>query len=394
MPDGINRKVIVAGVGYSETGRNLPDRSEGSLAFEACMNAMAEAGVTNDDVDGMVTWPDRRGTDPFDGPDIKYMQNVLGLKNLRWWHATGFGTGEAQLGGIMAATYVMSMGAASVVVTYRAHKQMTLWRPNDDRPQPVVGGNGAFSAPYGSGGPSGFALRARRQMHEYGLTEEHLGAVCVNCSYHASLNPRAVTHKDHAITMDEYMDSRMVATPFHIFDCDMPIDGAVALVLMTADRAADQPNKPVYIEALGHAGPPNADDGQWPDLTECNSRWAAANMWSNTALKQSDVDVAECYDGFSWLTLCWLEDAGFFKKGEAGPYMLEGKGRFDSGSGMPISTDGGMLGIGRLHGYTKIAAATLQLQEKAGPYQVNPSPNVAFASTGGGNVGSCMLLTT
>ncbi len=393
MTDGINRKVVIAGVGYSEIGRST-GRSEASLAFEACTNAINDAGLTPSQIDGMSAWPDRppawsgRIGTPFDGPPMIHMQRALGLKNLRYFHTAGLGTNEAQLGAFMASVYTIAGGGASAVLTYRAHvreataaaKYSHLLSHDEE----------AFTQPFGAAGAPHYSMWANRHMYEFGTKQEHLGAVVTTARYHATLNPRAVW-RDNPLSMEEYLASRDISTPFKIHDCDYPVDGALAFVLMSAERAKDLPHKPVYIESLGHAAGPVTDFDQWRDVTEMNSAYAAKEMWSKTSLKPSDVDIAEVYDGFSWLSICWLEDLGFFKKGEAGPFLLEGGGRIDGA--LPICTDGGMLGMGRMHGYTKPAAAALQLRGEGGAHQVKKKVEVAIASAGGGNVGSCMILT-
>ena len=172
------------------------------------------------------------------------------------------------------------------------------------------------------------------------------------------------------------VESALAASPLRILDCDMPVDGAVAVVLTRADRAGALRSKPVRIESLGHATGSTLDTEYWPDMTTMASRWAADEMWAGTDLGPADVDVAQLYDGFSSMTLCWLEDLGFVKKGEAGPWFAEGRGR---------------LGGGRLHGFGKLAEAVKQLRGECGERQVEGA-EVALACVGGGAIASAMLL--
>jgi acetyl-CoA acetyltransferase len=224
-------------------------------------------------------------------------------------------------------------------------------------------------------------------MYTYGTTQEQLGAVCVLCRGNAATNPRAVWQE--AITLEQYMSSRWVATPFKLLDCDYPIDGAAAVIISSADAAAET-RLPVAVEATGHATSPDTSWTNWPDLATMCSHYVAADLWQKTEIRPTDVDVAELYDGFSWLAIAWLEDLGFVPKGEGGPFFETGGGRI--GSPLAVCTDGGQLGMGRLHGFGKVAQAVAQLRGEAGANQV-PKAEIAIATAGGGPGGSAILLS-
>jgi acetyl-CoA acetyltransferase len=384
--NGIKDKVVIAGIGYSQIGRST-GRSEGSLAIEASKNAIDDSGLSRDDIDGIAVWPDRISS-AFEGPSVTYMQRALGLKQTRYWQA--FGYGPAQLSSVVGAIYAIASGAAETVICYRAHlrqeRRFYVAGTTDSR---EAAGEQAFKAPYGvPAGTARFALWAQRHAYEYGTTDEHRGALVLTTREHAQLNPRAVWNGT-PLTMDDYLASDMIATPLRILDCDMPVDGAVSLIFSSADRTKDI-RKPVRIESIGHATGPTLDFDAWPDATTMGAKYASDEMWSKTDLKPSDVDVAQVYDGFSSLAIGWLEDAGFVKKGEAGPWLVEGRGRL--GGDMPICTDGGQLGGGRLHGFGKVAESVAQLRGEAGQRQVRDA-KVAFSAAGGGPVATAMLLT-
>jgi acetyl-CoA acetyltransferase len=184
----------------------------------------------------------------------------------------------------------------------------------------------------------------------------------------------------------------MISTPFGLFDCDAPCDGATAVIVSRADRAADLAKPPVRVEAVGSAlhGRPSWD--QFDDLTTMAARDAGAMLWTRTDLRPGDVDVAELYDGFSFITLCWLEALGFCGKGESGPFV-EGGGRIARDGELPLNTQGGQLSGGRLHGYGYLHEAVLQLRHEAGERQVPGGPEVAVAAAGGGPLAGCLLLT-
>lgn len=385
----VRRQVVAAGVGYSQIARTT-GRSEGSLALEACRNAIADSGLDRDDIDGLAVWPDRVSS-VFEGPSITYMQRALGLKKTRYWQA--FGTGPAQLSSIVGAIYAIAAGAADTVLCFRAHlrqEERFYVAGSTGAGGKLASGDLAFKAPYGvPAGTPRWALWAQRHAHEYGTTDKHRGAVVLTCREHAQLNPRAVWC-GKPLTMDDYLNADVISTPLRILDCDMPVDGAVAIILTRADRSPDLRGKPVYVDSLGHASGPTLDFDLWPDMTYMGSRFAGAEMWAGTDLQPADVDVAQLYDGFSSLTLSWLEDLGFTNKGDAGDWFLEGNGRL--GGKMPVCTDGGQLGAGRLHGFGKVAESVQQLRGECGDRQVDGA-EVALSCAGGGPLATCILFT-
>ncbi len=211
------------------------------------------------------------------------------------------------------------------------------------------------------------AMQARRHMYEYGTTKEQLGWVALNGRRHAMLNEKAVLRS--AMTMEDYLDAPMISDPLGRLDCDLPIDGAVGIVLSLADAAPDCANPPVRLEAVGCA---NHDVHGWEprlDFPAMAATDAAVQMWARTDLKPTDVDVAELYDGFSILTLSWLEALGFCREGEAGSFV-DGGQRIGLDGELPLNTYGGQLSAGRLHGFWLFHEAVLQLRGQAGPRQV------------------------
>jgi acetyl-CoA acetyltransferase len=385
----VNGRVLVAGVGYGEIGRNT-GRTEGSLTTEACLAAVEDAGLTMADVDGLLSYPDRISS-PFEGPSLLYMQRSLGLKELNYWQASST-TGPGQFAAVIDGVYAIMAGAADVVLCYRGHlRQSGRSYVAGGAAASVALDDQAFRAPYGApAGAPRFALWAQRYMHQFGVTEEQLGAVVLTCRTNAQRNPRAVWY-GHPLTMDDYFASDYVASPLRVLDCDYPIDGAVAVVLTRSDRRTDLRRRPVAIESVGHATGGGYDWDQWDDMAITSSAYAGRHLWSGTDLEPVDVDVAEVYDGFSTLALAWLEDLEFCGRGEAGLFVQEGNAA--AGGKLPICTDGGQLGGGRLHGFGKLAEATLQLRGECGPRQV-PGATVAVACSGGGTNSSVILLTS
>ena len=231
------------------------------------------------------------------------------------------------------------------------------------------------------------ALHCRRHMHLYGTTREQLGALAINSRRNAGMNPLAAYREP--ITMQDYLSARIVSEPFGLLVCDVPIDGSIALIVSSGEYARDC-DHPVHVEAMGGASGAHGWY-QRTDFPRMASADAAAEMWSKTDLKPADVDFAELYDGFTFLTLAWLEALGFCGEGESGPFVEGGK-RIALEGALPLNTYGGQLSAGRMHGYWVIHEACLQLRGEAGERQVERHELAALA-VGGGPIAGCLLLS-
>jgi len=194
------------------------------------------------------------------------------------------------------------------------------------------------------------------------------------------------------MTLDDYLSVRMISSPLCLYDCDVPCDGSTAVVLSANDVAGDLRKPPLRVEAVGCAIHGRNSWDQWEDLTTMALRDAGAMLWSRTDLRPSDVDVAELYDGFSFITLAWLEALGFCGKGEGGPF-IEGGHRIALDGEIPLNTNGGQLSAGRLHGFGHLYESCLQLRGQAEERQVKAA-KVAVTSAGAGPLASCLLLRT
>jgi len=233
------------------------------------------------------------------------------------------------------------------------------------------------------------AMYAQRHFHEYGTTKEQLGWVAINARRNAALNPRAIFRDP--MTMDDYLGARMISTPFGLFDCDIPCDGSTAIIVSRVEDARDLRKPVLRIEAVGSAIHGKSSWDQFDDLTTMAARDTGKMLWDRTDLKPSDVDVAMLYDGFSFLTLTWLEALGFCGKGESGAFV-DGGERIAREGELPINTQGGQLSGGRLHGMGYLHEACVQLRGEGGERQVAGDPQVAAVGVGGGPVAGAMLL--
>jgi acetyl-CoA acetyltransferase len=246
-----------------------------------------------------------------------------------------------------------------------------------------------WSLPFGSFSPGGtVAMFARRHMHEFGTTREQVGAIAVNARTNAMRNPKALLRTP--MTLDDYLSSRMIVEPFALYDCDIYCDGSVAVVISAAEYAADAPRPPIRIEAIGTAQRGRPSFEYWEDYAKINAWNAASHMWNRTSLRPSDMQFGQLYDGFTWLTLFWIEALGFCGHGEGGPFV-EGGARIAPDGELPINTDGGQLSAGRLHGWGYIHEACTQLWGHAGERQLDRH-DIGVVAMGGGPVGGCMIL--
>jgi acetyl-CoA acetyltransferase len=400
----LERRAIISGIGQSDVGRRL-GRSELDLTIEAAVAAIADAGLTRDDIDGLSTYPGMgAGTAGFAGPTSPEVQDAMGL-SLNWHD--GGGEGAGQMRAVHTAALAVAAGLARHVLVYRTvtegSAQGTGGRQGIGGAGSGGGGGGVprfgsfmqWSLPFGAVSAANWlAMVAQRRVHEFGLTRQQLGAIAINNRANAALNPKAI-YTD-PMTMDDYLAARMITTPLCLFDCDAPCDGSTVVIVSHRDFAPDLDHPAVQINALGTAlrGRPSWD--QFDDMTTMAARDAGASMWERTELTPPDVDTAQLYDGFSILAVTWLEALGFCGRGESGPF-IEGGTNIARDGLLPLNTNGGQLSGGRLHGFGLIHEACVQLRGEGGERQVvrpgGRPAEVAAVANGGGPIAGTMLLT-
>ena len=389
---------VISGVGQSDVGRRL-FRDPLELTLDACVEAIEDAGLSTKDIDGIATYPGPGGEPPgFSGAGAVEVHDALRLE-LGWW--SGGIERPGQLGAVIDACMAVAFGLAKHVLCFRSvfegsaqgsGGRAAVMPGGQNRAAPRASGFMEWVLPYGA--PSAapwIAMMAQRHFHEYGTTPEQLGQIAVNARRNAALNPKAI-YTD-PMSIDDYLASRVIASPLRLFDCDVPCDGGTAMIVSHVDTIPDLRKPPVRVEAVGTAlrGRPSWD--QFDDLSTMAMRDAAAQMWARTDLKPSDVQVAEMYDGFSFITLCWLEAMGFCEKGEAGAF-LEGGHNISREGVIPLNTHGGQLSSRRLHGFSFLHEACVQLWGEAGDRQLPTNPQVGVAAAGGGPMAGVLLLTT
>lgn len=386
------KNVAITGVGQSEVARPS-SKTALQLSTDAAVAAIADAGLKLSDIDGIACWPgDNNNGDHFSPIGTSALKSALGLEIN--WYGGGY-EGPGPLTGVINGAMAIAAGLCNHVLVFRTITESTgraRNRGSNLLANKTVGRDGSFFwswyTPFNVlSAINLIAMYAQRHFHEYGTTPEQLAQIALTCRRHAALNPKAI-YRD-PLSMDEYLASRFISEPLRIYDCDVHCDASTAIVLSRADRSADLRNPPIRIEAIGAA---LKQPWSWDQisLTEMVTRDVGDMMWSRTDLKPKDVDTAQLYDGFSILTLLWLEGLGFCERGEGGAF-IEGGQRIGLGGELPINTNGGQLSGGRTHGLGYVHEACLQLWGRADQRQIDDC-RVAVAAAGGGPLGGSLLL--
>lgn len=366
--------VAVVGIGRTEYSRNS-GRTTQAMAASACRDAMADAGLIIDDVDGMCTFHAMDSVQPID------VAWALGRDSLRWANGV-YGGGNLVADQVATAAAAIEAGLCRSVLVYRSLNGRSGYRFGTvDGPMTVEGFN-QFDAP---GGflvpPQWFAMWARRHQHVYGSTSEDLGQIAIQQRAHAGPNEHALRREP--LTMDDYLDGRWINEPLRVYDCTSEVDGAVAILLTSADVAKDCNHDPVWL-----VGSSNHQGGgmfvQWEDPTKMYGRGAGPEIWERTGLKPYDMDFVCMYDCFTYTVMAGMEDFGYCEKGDVGAFYAEGRATY--GGDIVVNPHGGLLSEGYIHGLNHHYESTLQLRHHAGVRQV-PDAEIALVTAGGGPFG-------
>jgi len=384
------KQVCITGAGQSKVGR--PSKSTAlELTLEACEQAIADAGLRLEDIDGLTTYPGPvQGAGGFSPVGPTETMVALGLKPT--WIAAST-DGHAHMGAIIGAINAIASGLCRHVLVFRTVAQASAREVARDAALLGAGkarieGGQSWNVPYNGISPAHlWALYAQAYFDKYGARSEQLGAIAVNSRKMAAGNPNAIYRKP--LTIDEYMASRVITTPLRLYDCDTHIDGSTAILLSRRDVAKDLRQPPIHIEAMGMAIGALGLGLVTGDFTELPAKKAGDMLWSRTDLKPKDLDMAQIYDGFSILTLLWIEALGICKPGEAAAFV-EGGERIGLDGVLPLNTSGGQLSAGRFHGYGHTHEACIQLWGRGGERQVK-DPKVCAVSNGGFGYGALLL---
>jgi acetyl-CoA acetyltransferase/uncharacterized OB-fold protein len=379
-------KAALTGIGMSPIGRRLMQLPL-SLTVQACEAAIADAGLTFDDIDGLSTYPGPLNVAGMGEGGVTALEAALGIRPT-WHNGTmeTFGPG----GSVISAMLAIACGLARHVLCFR-----TLWEATNSelmkqgKITPSMGRMSGWQMPFGATSAAHtLAMNAQRHFHRYGTTKETLGWIALNQRANAELNPTAIYRSP--MTMDDYLNARPITTPFGLYDCDVPCDAAIAVIVSAVDAARDMPKPPVFVEAVGTQIIERIDWDQSTLTHEPQVLGQAAHMWTRTSLRPADVDVAELYDGFTFNCLSWIEALGFCGIGEAREFLDGGKNIARDGQ-LPLNTHGGQLSHGRTHGMGLLHEAITQLRGEAGDRQVVDA-RVGVVSSGGLTPSGVLLL--
>jgi acetyl-CoA acetyltransferase len=353
----IRDRTAIAGIGTTEYVRDI-GRTELETALEAIHMALDDAGITPREVDAIFK-VETPGEDS--NSELELARN-LGAGPLRAWGGFGYGGGAACAPTVHAALAVAT-GMASVAVAIRARNRGSGGRPWAKTGQ-RVGGPYAFEAPYGLVSPvQQIALMARRYMHEYGAASEDFARVAVLQRDNATRNPRAFFRDP--ITVEDVLNSRMIADPMHLLDCSLETDGACAIVVTSAERARDLKQPPALIAGVSQGMPSRhyMMNGllYQDDPFDLPSKHAADGVYRSAGIGPGDIDVAEFYDVFSPMVLWQLEAYGFCKPGEAAAFVADGRADWPKGE-LPVNTHGGSLSEAYVHGFNHILEGVRQVR--------------------------------
>lgn len=351
----IKDRTAIVGIGSTAFAKQLP-QSELKLACEAIVAALADAGIDPSEVDGLSSYT----MEPF--AEVEVARNV-GMGDITWFSQVGYGGGA---GCAVAGNAAMAVatGQCRVAVAWRARKRGAAasrpWAQVSDR----VTGPGQWSRPWGLLRPvDEIAMLARRYMYEYGLTRQQLAEVALAFRAHANRNPAAVMH-DRSLSMEQYLAARWICEPLCLYDNCLESDGAVALVIVSADRARDlaQPGVLIHSFAQGLNQQHQTMTNYFRDDPLEGPAWACAKLlWRQSDIGPEDVDVAQLYDAFSPLIPLSLEGYGFCKRGEAGDFLAAGEIAWPGGR-LPVNTSGGGMSEAYVHGINLISEGVRQLR--------------------------------
>ncbi|MEU5977932.1 acetyl-CoA acetyltransferase [Streptomyces sp. NPDC047315] len=371
------RKVAIAGVALADCGR-VDDRTPYALHAQAARRAVADSGLDRTVIDGFAS----AGLGTLAPVDVA---EYLGLRP-RWVDSTAVGGATWEVMAAHAADAIAAGHANAVLLVYGSTARADV-KARRRTANLSFGSRGPlqYEVPYGHTLIAKYAMAARRHMHQYGTTLEQLAAVAVQARAHAAANPDAMFRDP--ITVDDVLDGPLIADPFTKLHCCIRSDGGCAVLLVAEEYLPDAAKAPVWILGTGEYVSHTAMS-QWDDFTVSPAAVSGRLAFERAGLAPAEMDIAEIYDAFTYMTLVTLEDLGFCAKGEGGAFVE--KGRIGPGGELPVNTDGGGLSACHpgMRGLFLLVEAVRQLRNEAGSHQwLRPdgtAPRLAVASATGG----------
>ena len=346
-------RTAIVGIAQSEFAKSLP-RSEKALACDVITAALADAGIDPSEVDAFSSYT-MESTD-----EVEIAKNI-GAGDVTFFSQIGFG-GGAGPGTVGHVAMAVATGQARVGVAWRSRKRGSGGRPwmNTVQQLPTPA---QWSRPWGLLRPADeIGMLTRRYMHEYGATRDHLANVAIACRNHALRNPAAIMH-GRPMSRDDYLSARWISEPLCLYDNCLETDGALACVVVSAERARDCPQPPAYVHSFAQGLPAQHHTmvNYWNDDPLTGPAWAAARqLWSTADFGPADVDVAQLYDAFTPLVPLSLEGYGFCGRGEGAAFTEDGA--LELGGRLPTNTSGGGLSEAYVHGFNLIVEGVRQLR--------------------------------
>jgi acetyl-CoA acetyltransferase len=381
-------RVAFASAATTGFSRNQGEVTPASLALEACTAAMRDAGVSAADINGVV------------GANPQYIQSSLGIPHLTYWN----GPGIPFVSAIANAMNAVHTGAADVVLAYHSLYRNPMFSrsaANDPFRAMSFGfagmggmGGGDGFGPDTIGGAVGYTAWASRYLYEYHASRETFGYITINDRSNAARNPAAALRDP--ITMEDYLEARMIRWPLCLLDMDVPVDGADAFIVTTAERARDMALPPVLIHACTQGMIAQNEEDQTPSLREHGQHVVVESLKKKSDIWIDDIDVYFPYDGFSFITVSWIENSGWCGLGEAREFIEDNwdksAGRMMIEGRIPVNPHGGALSEGGTQGSGHTREAIHQIQGRAGERQV-PGASRALITAGGFffNAQGCVL---
>ncbi|UGV28615.1 thiolase family protein [Rhodopseudomonas boonkerdii] len=357
----LRERIAITGIGETSYSRKS-GKSVLALQLEASLKAIDDAGLSPKEIDGII---------PYSNSVVvaeDFITN-LGIDDLRFSATTPLG-GASCVAGIQAALLAISAGLCNHVLLPIGRNGSSAGRIGTRVQQmPQFKVVGEFEMPIGAIAPAQlYAAMARRHMQLYGTTSRQLGEIAVSTRHNAILNGNAMMTKH--ITIEDHQNSRMISDPLRLLDCSLESDGGAAIVVSAAERSKDMRQRPILVMGIaeGHPESPSSIT-QRPDMTRLGIAKASPKAFAMAGVTPQEIQVAEIYDCFTYVVLCQLEDIGFCKKGEGGPFVESGAIRL--GGSLPINTHGGLLSQAHMVGMNHVVELARQLRGSAGKAQVS-----------------------
>ncbi len=391
MGHPIRGATAITGFGMTPMGRIYKSTME--LAADATRTAIKDAGLRKDQIDGLLINAGITGT--TGGGLTLGLQNYLGMQNLRLLnHMNAAGSTAAQM--VHYASLAIASGMANHVLCVFADAPLkdgssagAAYGSAAQNPQRPRGMSGLYPASGYCGANTPYALAARRHMATYGTTQDQLGIIAVGQRQWATKNPLAQMRDP--ITLEDYHNSRWIIEPLHLLDCCLVSNGAVAVIVSSAAAAKDMPQPPVYVWGMGqgHPGDTARTGSEWE--TETGAQLAAKTAYAMAGVGPSDISSCQIYDCYTYTVLVTLEDYGFCKKGEGGPFVEDGK--LGPGGSLPTNTGGGELSAYYMWGMTPLSEAIIQGRGHGGERQVKNDVILATGNGGSLSYHACLILS-